>query len=88
MSRRTDDDDPGDDPVARAAELRALIAHHNERYHTLDDPEITDAEYDALVRELRDLEAEHPDLAVPDSPTTRWGRHRPRCSPPWSTTSR
>ena len=63
----------GADPVARATELRALIAHHNERYHTLDDPEVTDAEYDALVRELRDLESEHPDLAVPDSPITQVG---------------
>jgi DNA ligase (NAD+) len=61
------------DPVARAGELRALITHHNERYHVLDDPEITDAEYDALVRELRAIEAEHPDLAVPDSPTTQVG---------------
>ncbi len=61
------------DPVGRAAELRALIAHHNERYHTLDDPEITDAEYDELVRELRGIEAEHPDLVVPDSPTTTVG---------------
>jgi DNA ligase (NAD+) len=61
------------DPVARAAELRGEIAHHNERYHVLDDPEVDDAEYDALVRELRALEAEHPDLAVPDSPTTRVG---------------
>ncbi len=61
------------DPVARAGELRAEVAHHNERYHVLDDPEVTDAEYDALVRELRAIEAEHPDLAVPDSPTTRIG---------------
>ena len=61
------------DPVGRASELRALIAHHNERYHVLDDPEVTDAEYDALVQELRELEAEHPDLAVPDSPTGRVG---------------
>jgi len=61
------------DPVSRAAELRGLIAHHNERYHVLDDPEVSDAEYDELVRELRSLEAEHPDLAVPDSPTTRVG---------------
>ncbi len=61
------------DPVARAADLRALIAHHNERYHQLDDPEITDAEYDGLVRELRAIEAEHPDLAVPESPTTQVG---------------
>ena len=55
----------GPDPVARAEELRALIAYHNERYHRLDDPEITDAEYDALVRELRSIEAAHPDLVVP-----------------------
>ncbi len=61
------------DPTARAGELRHLIAYHNERYHTLDDPEVTDAEYDALVRELRSIEAEHPDLAVPDSPTTQVG---------------
>ena len=63
----------GDDPVALAAELRALIVHHNEQYHALDSPEITDAEYDDLVRRLRGLEAEHPDLAVPDSPTTQVG---------------
>jgi len=63
----------GDDPVGRAAALRALIAHHNERYHTLDDPEVSDAEYDELVRELRTLEADHPDLVVPDSPTTQVG---------------
>ena len=61
------------DPVARSAELRNLIAHHNERYHTLDDPEVTDAEYDELVRELRTLEADHPDLIVPDSPTAQVG---------------
>ena len=65
--------DAGDDPVARAARLRDLITHHNERYHALDAPEITDAEYDELVRELRSLEADHPDLVVPDSPTARVG---------------
>jgi DNA ligase (NAD+) len=59
----------GDDPVARAAELRAQIAHHDIRYHQLDAPEISDADYDALVRELRALEADHPDLVVPGSPT-------------------
>jgi len=63
----------GDDPVGRAAELRALVAHHNERYHTLDDPEVTDGEYDELVRELRSIEAEHPDLVVPDTPSTLVG---------------
>ncbi len=56
-------------PAVRVDELRAQIAHHNERYHTLDDPEISDADYDALVLELRQLEADHPDLVSDDSPT-------------------
>jgi len=55
--------------AARAAELRALIGRANERYHVLDSPEIPDAEYDLLVVELRQLEADHPSLATPDSPT-------------------
>jgi DNA ligase (NAD+) len=59
--------------LARAAELRALIVHHNELYHTLDAPEIPDAEYDSLVVELRQLEADHPELATPDSPTNTVG---------------
>ncbi len=63
----------GADPVARAEELRALIAYHNDRYHRLDDPEITDGEFDALGRELRSIEADHPDLVVPDSPTSKVG---------------
>ena len=58
---------------AQVRELRAQIAHHNEWYHTLDDPEISDAEYDALVRQLRQLEAEHPELADEDSPTHQVG---------------
>ena len=62
-----------DDPVARAEELRSLIAYHNDRYNRLDDPEITDGEYDALVRELRAIESDHPDLVVPDSPTVTVG---------------
>jgi len=57
----------------RAAALRAELNHHSYRYHVLDDPEIGDAAYDALYRELRDLEAEHPDLVTPDSPTQRVG---------------
>ena len=61
------------EPAVRIDELRTEITHHNERYHTLDDPEISDADYDALLRELRELEAEHPDLIVPDSPTQRVG---------------
>jgi DNA ligase (NAD+) len=61
------------DPAARAEELRSLIDYHNDRYHRQDDPEITDGEYDALVRALRQLEADHPDVAVADSPTGKVG---------------
>ena len=57
----------------RAAELRELVAHHLYRYHVLDDPEISDAEFDRLFDELKQLEDENPDLAVPDSPTQRVG---------------
>ena len=67
MARRTDTAAVA--AAARVHELRSLIAHHNERYHTLDSPEIPDAEFDLLVRELRRLEAEHPALASEDSPT-------------------
>src|SRR5690606_17997412 len=61
------------DIAARVAELRRLIEDANRRYHELDAPAITDAEYDALVRELEALEAAHPELATPDSPTRRVG---------------
>ncbi|NIV18092.1 MAG: NAD-dependent DNA ligase LigA [Woeseiaceae bacterium] len=54
-------------------DLRDQIRHHNYRYHVLDDPEIPDAEYDRLVRELQALESEHPELVTPDSPTQRVG---------------
>lgn len=57
----------------RAAELREQIRHHNYRYHVLDDPLITDAEYDRLFRELQELEVQHPELRTPDSPTQRVG---------------
>jgi DNA ligase (NAD+) len=57
----------------RAAELRRRLAHHNRRYYVFDDPEIDDDEYDALLNELRALEAEHPQLRTPDSPTQRVG---------------
>jgi DNA ligase (NAD+) len=57
----------------RARELRRELDHHNHRYYVLDDPEISDAEYDALLNELRDIEAEHPELRTPDSPTQRVG---------------
>lgn len=61
------------DPAARTAELRRLIAHHDYRYHVLDDPEIPDSAYDALVDELRAIEASHPELVTADSPTQRVG---------------
>jgi DNA ligase (NAD+) len=57
----------------RAAELRRELEHHNRRYYVLDDPEIGDDEYDALLDELRAIEAENPDLRRPDSPTQRVG---------------
>jgi DNA ligase (NAD+) len=53
--------------------LRTLINYHNHRYHVLDSPEISDAEYDRLMRRLQQLEAEHPGLLIPDSPTQRVG---------------
>lgn len=63
----------GDDVRARAEELRAAIEYHNRRYHEQDDPEIADAEYDQLVRELQRIEAEHPELAAAGSPTSLVG---------------
>ena len=57
----------------RAAELRELLHFHNHRYHVLDDPEVSDAEYDRLFDELKRLEEEHPELATDDSPTRRVG---------------
>ncbi|MBI3048311.1 MAG: NAD-dependent DNA ligase LigA [Acidobacteria bacterium] len=60
-------------PAERIAELRRLIRHHEERYYVLNEPEIADAEFDALMRELERLEAEHPDLVTADSPTRRVG---------------
>jgi DNA ligase (NAD+) len=59
--------------IARAAALRAQIEQANYRYHVLDDAEITDAEYDRLMRELEALEAAHPALASDDSPTRKVG---------------
>ena len=59
--------------AGRAAELRELLAYHGRRYYVLDDPEIGDEEYDALLDELRTLERDHPELVTPDSPTQRVG---------------
>jgi DNA ligase (NAD+) len=61
------------DPMVRAAELRRVLAEHAHRYYTLDDPVISDAEYDELMRELRVLEESHPDLVTPESPTRTVG---------------
>ena len=57
----------------RIADLRREINYHNHRYYALDAPEITDAEYDRLMVELRRLEQEHPALVTPESPTQRVG---------------
>ena len=59
------------DPAQRIEELRDAIRHHEERYYVLDDPEISDEEFDRLLHELERLEAEHPDLVTTDSPTQR-----------------
>lgn len=68
-----------EDSSARAAELRDLLNYHNYRYYILDDPEVSDADYDAMQRELREIEAEFPELVVPESPTQYVG------APPSST---
>jgi DNA ligase (NAD+) len=60
-------------PEERAAELRRALDYHGYRYYVLDDPEIGDDEYDKLLDELRAIEAEHPELITPDSPTQRIG---------------
>jgi DNA ligase (NAD+) len=61
------------DARKRTEELREEINHHGYRYHVLDQPEISDFDYDRLVRELQDLETEFPELITPDSPTQRVG---------------
>ena len=60
---------PAPSPEERAQSLRAQLEEASRNYHVLDAPTITDAEYDALLRELVDLEAAFPELATPDSPT-------------------
>jgi DNA ligase (NAD+) len=61
------------DPESRVEELRRQVDYHTERYYLLDDPEISDAEFDALVRELRALEEAHPELRSEESPTQKVG---------------
>jgi DNA ligase (NAD+) len=77
--------------AARVGELRELLERYNYRYHALDDPEVSDAEYDRLMLELRGLETQYPELRSADSPTQRVGagavgafgevHHRSRCCP-------
>ncbi|HZE03925.1 MAG TPA: NAD-dependent DNA ligase LigA [Solirubrobacteraceae bacterium] len=65
--------EPEPSPEERAAELRRQLEYHGYRYYVLDDPEISDYDYDLLLDELRAIEAEHPELRTPDSPTQRVG---------------
>ena len=66
-------ENPKPTPAQRAEELRAELRHHEHLYYVLDAPRITDAEYDALINELKRIEAAHPELLTPDSPTQRVG---------------
>jgi DNA ligase (NAD+) len=61
------------DPAVRVEELRDFIRRHEHAYYVLDQPEVSDAEYDALFKELRQIEEDRPDLLTPDSPTQRVG---------------
>src|SRR5271165_3303769 len=61
------------DAATEAEHLREQLRRHEHLYYVLDQPEISDAEYDALMQRLKDLEAEHPELVTPDSPTQRVG---------------
>jgi len=74
---------PAPSPEERAQSLRAQLEEASRNYHVLDAPTITDAEYDALLRELVDLEAAFPELATPDSPTQRVGAAPSSDFPPY-----
>ena len=63
----------GQDPAARAEALRREIEHHSYQYYALDAPTISDAAFDSLMRELREIEAAHPELVTASSPTQRVG---------------
>lgn len=60
----------------RVSELKESLRYHNYRYHVLDDPEISDAEYDQLLKELKELETAYPELLTPDSPSLEVGSHK------------
>ena len=62
-----------DELKTRWLEIVDKLEHHNYRYYVLDDPEITDAEYDELMRELLEIEKQHPEWVTPDSPSQRVG---------------
>ena len=64
---------PSDSPADEIARLRESVAHHNRLYHELDSPELPDVEFDLLVRRLRELEEQHPDLAGGPTPTSTVG---------------
>jgi DNA ligase (NAD+) len=71
IAETTQDERDAQTAKNRVEELRSQIAYHDYRYYTLDSPEVSDSEYDRLMRELKDLEARHPELITPDSPTQR-----------------
>ena len=75
MTRKQEEKQEADESQARiqAEELRAQLDYHSYRYHVLDEPEIADAAYDKLMRELQALEERYPELITPDSPTQRVG---------------
>lgn len=73
MSHGQRDGETGQGPRAEAEALRTEIWRHNHLYYVLDAPEVPDAEYDRLLRRLQEVEAEHPELVTPDSPTQRVG---------------
>lgn len=64
------------EPSKRAEELRTLLDHHSDLYYNQDAPTISDQEYDALMQELKAIEAEHPELITPDSPTQKVGERQ------------
>src|SRR5579859_7025059 len=64
---------PNRNVVAEIEDLREKLHHHEHLYYLLDQPEISDAEYDRMMRRLQELEADHPELVTPESPTQRVG---------------
>ncbi|HEX4137848.1 MAG TPA: NAD-dependent DNA ligase LigA [Bryobacteraceae bacterium] len=73
MSAKSPSTSPSVDSRVEADKLREAIRHHEYQYYVLDQPEISDTEYDGLMRRLQAIEAEHPELVTPDSPTRRVG---------------